>query len=79
MDVFPVKVVEMTGAGDAFASTLVAGLVMNKPFEFCLKMAINNSESVICHYGAQNLLLTKTRLFAIVPRTMTSGVVYTSP
>jgi ribokinase len=60
------KIVETTGAGDAFASTLVAGLIMKKPFEFCLKMAINNSESVITHHGAQNTLLTKKNLFDIV-------------
>ena len=57
------KVVETTGAGDAFASTLTAGLIMKKPFEFCLKMAINNAESVISHHGAQNLLLPRKKLF----------------
>jgi ribokinase len=60
------KVVETTGAGDAFASTLTAGIILNKPFEFCLKMAINNSESVISHHGAQNLLLSRKKLFEIV-------------
>ncbi|HJX05262.1 MAG TPA: carbohydrate kinase family protein [Candidatus Nanoarchaeia archaeon] len=60
------QVVETTGAGDAFASTLTAGLIMNKPFEFCLKMGINNSESVIRHHGAQNKLLSRKKLFEIV-------------
>ena len=60
------KVVETTGAGDAFASTLTAGIILNKPFEFCLKMAINNSESVISNHGAQNLLLSRKKLFEIV-------------
>ncbi len=60
------KIVETTGAGDAFASTLTAGLIMNKPFEFCLKMAINNSESVITHHGAQTHLLSRKKLFEIV-------------
>jgi ribokinase len=59
------KIVETTGAGDAFASTLTAGLILNKPFEYCLKMAINNSESVISHHGAQNQLLTRKKLFEI--------------
>lgn len=60
------KVVETTGAGDAFASTLVAGFILKKPFEYCLKMAINNAESVICYHGAQNLLLSRRKLFESV-------------
>lgn len=60
------KIVETTGAGDAFASTLTAGIILGKPFEFCLKMAINNSEAVITHHGAQNLLLLRKKLFEIV-------------
>ena len=60
------KVMESTGAGDSFSSTLTAGLAMGKPFEYCLKMAINNSESVITHHGAQNLLLTRRKLFEAV-------------
>lgn len=61
-----VEIVETTGAGDAFAASLTAGLVMKKPFEFCLKMGINNAESVICYHGAQNLLLSRKKLFEIV-------------
>ncbi len=60
------KIVETTGAGDAFSSTLTAGLIMKKDFEFCLKMAINNAESVISYHGAQNLLLSRKKLFDIV-------------
>jgi len=62
------KIIESTGAGDAFASTLTAGLIMNKPFEFCLKMAVNNAESVICYHGAQNNLLSRKELFKIVEK-----------
>ena len=62
------KIVETTGAGDAFASTVIAGLIMNKPFVFCLKMAISNAESVISHHGAQNLLLSKRKLFDLVKK-----------
>jgi ribokinase len=62
------KVMETTGAGDAFASTLTAGIILNKPFEYCLKMAINNSESVITHHGAQNLLLSRKKLYEIVDK-----------
>jgi ribokinase len=60
------KIVETTGAGDAFASTFTAGIILNKPFDFCLKMAINNAESVISHHGAQNTLLSRKKLFEAV-------------
>jgi ribokinase len=60
------KVVETTGAGDAFASTLTAGLIMGKPIDFCLKMAITNAESVISYHGAQNTLLTRNKLLEMV-------------
>ncbi|MBN2052487.1 carbohydrate kinase family protein [Candidatus Woesearchaeota archaeon] len=63
-----VKVVETTGAGDAFAATLVAGLIMKKPFELCLKMAINNAESNISHAGAQEILLTRKKILEIVKK-----------
>ncbi|MFC1733840.1 carbohydrate kinase family protein [candidate division KSB1 bacterium] len=53
-----VKVVETTGAGDAFASTFIAGLAKGKDIEFSLRFALANSESVIQHYGAKNKLLS---------------------
>ncbi len=56
------RVVETTGAGDAFGSTLFAGLIMNKSFKDSLRMAMINAESVISHYGAKNLLLTRSAL-----------------
>jgi ribokinase len=62
------KIVETTGAGDAFASTLTAGIILGKPFDFCLKMAINNSEAVITHHGAQRLLLSRKKLFEAVSK-----------
>jgi len=49
---------ERTGAGDAFASSLVAGLIKSKDLEFCLQLASINSESVIRYFGAKNKLLT---------------------
>ncbi|MFH1211851.1 MAG: carbohydrate kinase family protein [Candidatus Woesearchaeota archaeon] len=58
------KVVETTGAGDAFASTFVAGLILGKPIDTCLKMAMINSESVITHHGAKNKLLTRKEILS---------------
>ncbi|MFC2135770.1 carbohydrate kinase family protein [Bacteroidota bacterium] len=57
-----VKIKETTGAGDAFASTFVAGIIMNKKIEDCLRMAAINAESVIQDYGAKNILLSKNAL-----------------
>ncbi len=51
------KVVETTGAGDAFASSLIAGLIMKKDIEYCLQLSIANAESVISNFGAHNKLL----------------------
>ena len=53
----PIKVVERTGAGDAFASGFVAGLIADKPIEYCLSLGLKEGESVIRHFGAKNNLL----------------------
>ncbi len=52
-----VKVVERTGAGDAFASGFVAGIVKNLSIEESLKIALKNSENVLRGYGAKSNLL----------------------
>ncbi len=59
-----VKIKETTGAGDAFAATFVAGILKTKNVKTgesnvkaALELALANSESVIIHYGAKNLLL----------------------
>ena len=49
---------ERTGAGDAFSSTFVAALAMNKSMEEALMMAPINSMSVVQKIGAQEGLLT---------------------
>jgi len=52
-----VKVVERTGAGDAFASGFVAGLIAGKSIMQSLKLGLRESESVIRYFGAKNNLL----------------------
>lgn len=52
-----VKVVEATGAGDAFAAGFVAGLIKDKPIIQCMKLGLKESESVLQHFGAKNNLL----------------------
>jgi len=60
-----VKVVETTGAGDAFASAFVAGIMLGKDIGTSLKMGMLNAESVIKYLGAKNILLDK-ELFELV-------------
>ena len=53
-----VKIVETTGAGDAFASSFVAGIMKTNDIEYSIKLGIINSESVIQRIGAKNKLLS---------------------
>jgi ribokinase len=52
-----VRVVERTGAGDAFASGFVAGQIVGRSIEDSLKLGLAESESVIKYFGAKNNLL----------------------
>lgn len=51
------KIVDMVGAGDAFNSGLIAGLVRWEDFERALKLGVKNSANVLYRVGAQNGLL----------------------
>ncbi len=62
------KVKETTGAGDSFASSFIAGLIMGKSVEDCLRMAIINSESIIQNYGAKNILLKKSAMMKLLKK-----------
>jgi len=53
-----IKVLETTGAGDAFACTFLSGMIKKNNIEFALKLANTNAESVIQYHGAKNKLLT---------------------
>lgn len=54
-----VKVVERTGAGDAFASGFVAGMIVGWDIDKCLRLGLKESESVIRHFGAKNKLIRR--------------------
>ena len=56
--VFPAKVVEMTGAGDSFATAFVAALQHGRPIHDALLWGSANSTSVIGKIGPQAGLLT---------------------
>jgi len=52
-----VKVVNSAGAGDAFASGFLAGMIEHNDVMIALNMGLNNAESVIKYHGARNKLL----------------------
>jgi ribokinase len=52
------KVVETTGAGDAFASSFLSGIMAKGDMEYALSLATTNAESVITHHGAKAKLLS---------------------
>jgi len=52
-----IKVIERTGAGDAFASGFVAGRIVGWNIKKCLELGLKESESVITSRGAKNKLL----------------------
>jgi len=58
LGVLPIKVVEKTGAGDAFSAGLISALRLGKTFEEALVWGTINSASVIKHLGPQSGLLT---------------------
>jgi sugar/nucleoside kinase (ribokinase family) len=58
----PAPPFERTGAGDAFASTLVAALIKGNTLEGALQWAPINSMSVVQKVGAQKGLLTEKEL-----------------
>lgn len=52
-----IKVIDRTGAGDAFASGFVAGRITEKSIEESLKLGLKESEAEIKHHGVKNKLL----------------------
>ncbi len=64
-----VRVVDATGAGDAFNSGLLAGIIKKYTFEDCLRLANANAVSVIQALGAKTNLLTEKLALAAMHRT----------
>ena len=63
-----IKVVDSTGAGDAFAASFLSGILRKDDIEFAIKLGIVNSQSVISHYGAKNILLTYKAAMKVIKR-----------
>lgn len=57
-----VKSVEETGAGDAFASGVIAGIITGQPLPTCVEWGKKNAASVIQHYGAKEGLMTRQEI-----------------
>lgn len=53
---------EITGAGDAFASTTTVALILGKPLEEALRWGATNASAVLQEIGAQKGLLTREQL-----------------
>ncbi|HEX4367869.1 MAG TPA: adenosine kinase, partial [Rhodopila sp.] len=49
----PTKVVDTTGAGDAYAAGFLAGLTAGKPLALCGRMGSIAASEIISHYGAR--------------------------
>jgi len=60
----PVEVAATAGAGDAFASTLTACLVLGEPVDKAMLLAAQNAASVVAQVDAQSGLLTLDALKA---------------
>lgn len=62
LDCFPAKLVEMTGAGDAYATGTVAGLIHGESLEEAMRWGAANSAAVVEQMGAQAGLLSLNQL-----------------
>lgn len=68
----PAPPLDRTGAGDAFASTIVGGLALGHSFETALTWAPINSMSVVQQLGAQAGLLDKSQIQSYLTKAPTN-------
>ncbi len=61
-EIIETQVIEKTGAGDAYSSGFLSGLINDKPISDCMDWGTKNSASVIGKVGAQAGLLHKNGL-----------------
>jgi pseudouridine kinase len=62
MDIFPAKLLEMTGSGDAYATGVVSGLFYGQSLEEAMRWGAANSASVVEQIGPQAGLLTHPQI-----------------
>ena len=61
-DIVKVEAIERTGAGDAYGSGFIAGLIFKNNIEYAIRLAIVNSASCIRQVGAKNGLVKQDDL-----------------
>lgn len=64
--IFPVPVVERTGAGDAFSTGCLAALIQKKSLRDAMRWGTFNSASVIQKVGPQAGLLKKNEMMKLL-------------
>ena len=57
-----VPITDTTGAGDSFASAFLAALMLKQDVPTALRWGAAQANSVIQHYGATNILLTRKEI-----------------
>ena len=62
MGIFPAKLVEMTGSGDAFATATIAALIHNQPLAEAVRWGAANGAAVVEEIGPQEGLLTYQKM-----------------
>jgi sugar/nucleoside kinase (ribokinase family) len=68
MGTYPTQVVDVLGAGDAFGSALVAGLILKGNMTYALKLAAANGAGVVTEAGAHFGLQTRASAEALMQR-----------
>ena len=64
LDIFPAKVIDMTGAGDAYATGVLAGLFYGKDLPEAMRWGAANGASVVEEIGPQKGLLSYDKMQA---------------
>lgn len=72
--VSPHKVLETTGAGDAYGSTFTAFRIKGYGISYCMRAAAYNAGSVVEHIGAQEGLMTFQELSAKIELTKEENI-----
>lgn len=62
MECFPARLLEMTGAGDAYATGVVAGLIHGLPLEEAMRWGAANSAAVVEEMGSTTGLLSLNKM-----------------
>lgn len=60
--IFPIKLVEKTGAGDAYAAAFITALINDRPIEEAMVWGTVNASHVIQEVGAQNGLMDREEI-----------------